>query len=75
MLKHIFEWQVCYLRATLYPDGPDSVETLLTQVMALSEHIHPAALEVLEFIEVYLKWKTSRKHLFISRQIFSIIFL
>lgn len=43
------------LRATLHPDGADSVEALLGQIAALSKEVHPTALEVLVFKEVYLK--------------------
>lgn len=48
------------LRSTLHPDGADPVETLLAQVAALSEQVHPTALEVLVFIEVYLKSKNKQ---------------
>lgn len=40
--------------STLDLDGADSLETLLTQVTALSEQVQSTALEVLVFIEVYL---------------------
>lgn len=59
------------LRSTLHPDGADSVETLLAQVTALSKQVHPTALEVLIFIEVYLKSKTQRVHLLLKSNIFS----
>lgn len=42
------------LRAILHLDGADLLETLLGQVAALSEQVHPTALEVLELKEVYL---------------------
>lgn len=45
------------LRSTLYPDGANSVETLFTQVTALSKQVHPTALEIFKLIEVYLKNK------------------
>lgn len=51
------------LRATLHLNGANSVETLLTQITALSKQIHPTALEVLKFIEVYLKNRKSSMHL------------
>lgn len=51
------------LRATLHLNGADSVETLLTQITALPKQIHPTALEVLKFIEVYLKNRRSSMHL------------
>lgn len=41
-------------RAVLHLDGADLLETLLGQVAALSEQVHPAALEVLKLKEVYL---------------------
>lgn len=41
-------------RAVLHPDGADLLETLLGQVAALSEQVHPTALEVLKLKEVYL---------------------
>lgn len=52
---HILDGRFGDLRSTLHPDRPDSLKTLLTQVTALSEQVHPTALEVLKFIKVYLK--------------------
>lgn len=45
------------LRAVLHLDGADLLETLLGQVAALSEQVHPTALEVLKLKEVYLGGK------------------
>lgn len=64
VVEHLFG-RFGHLRAIFHPDGPDSLEALLTQVAALSEQVHPTALEVLKFVEVYLKWKISWKHLVI----------
>ena len=61
------------LRSTLHPDGADSLKALLAQVTALSEQVHPAALEVLVFIEVYLEGKTSSMHLFPNAKYFQCI--
>lgn len=45
------------LRSTLDLDGTNSLETLLHQVTGLSKQVHPAALEVLEFIKTNLERK------------------
>lgn len=52
------------LRAVLHLDGADFLETLLREVTALSEQVHPTPLEVLKLKEVYLKniKQTQLKH-------------
>jgi len=40
--------------SALHSDGANPVKALLTQVTTLSSHLHPAALEVLIFVEVHL---------------------
>lgn len=45
-------------RAVLHLDGADLLETFLGQVAALSEQVHPTALEVLKLKEVYLGGNT-----------------
>lgn len=54
------------LRAVLHLDGADFLETLLREVTALSEQVHPTPLEVLKLKEVYLKniTQTQLKHFF-----------
>lgn len=49
------------LRAVLHLDGTDLLESLLGQVTALTEQVHPTALEVLKLKEVYLGRKKKDK--------------
>lgn len=60
-LKCAVTYSVIDLRSNLYPDGADSLHTLLAQVTGLSKQVHSTSLEVLVFIEVYLKSKNTLK--------------
>lgn len=73
LLKYTSGGKFGDLRSTLNPDGANSVKTLLTQVTALSKQVHPTALEVLIFIEVYLQSEANRINLFLESSIFSLL--